>query len=258
MGRLAEVTWEQARARVMYEDEAVLVLDKPAGIAVLGDNTADDLLTLARGAGEELRPVHRIDKVTSGVVLLAKRGDAHATLTRQFNERTVEKTYLAVVRPGRLPERGEIDLPLTTGRKNRVRVAGPREDITFDSATSRWSLASEPTGARIYPSTTRFMRLWQGGGMALLAVRPLTGRRHQIRVHLAWIGHPIEGDPLFAPRNAASSRTLLHAWRLAFDAPAGSGRIEIVAPPDAEFRVGLPLSQAQLDTILEHERHTTT
>lgn len=245
--------WPALRAqRTLFDDAGVLALDKPAGISVVGDNAADDLLTLARAAGEDLRPVHRIDKVTSGVILLAKSAPAHAALTRQFNARTVEKTYLCGVRPGGLPERGEIDLPLTTGRKHRVRVAGQREAITFDPDTGRWSLPGERVGARVYPATTRFERLWQGDDLALLAVRPLTGRRHQIRVHLAWIGHPIVGDPLFAPKGEVAERTLLHAWRLVFDAPDGSDRrIAIEAPPGAEFRSVLPLSEADLDAALQ-------
>lgn len=245
------VNWQTLRAqRVLFEDAGVLALNKPAGIAVVGDNTADDLLTLARAAGEDLRPVHRIDKVTSGVILLAKSAAAHAALTRQFNDRTVEKTYLCVVRGNGLPESGEIDLPLTTGRKNRVRVAGQREAITFDAGTNRWSIATAAAGDRVYPSVTRFERMWRGDDVALLAVQPLTGRRHQIRVHLAWIGSPIVGDPLFAPKEEAARRTLLHAWRIAFDAPHGSGRIEVGVPPDQEFRAGLPLSETEFDAAL--------
>jgi tRNA pseudouridine32 synthase/23S rRNA pseudouridine746 synthase/23S rRNA pseudouridine1911/1915/1917 synthase len=256
MEHLMPSTWDTIRAGAVYESDDLIALDKPAGVAVVGDNAADDLLTLARAAGEDLRPVHRIDKVTSGAILLAKSGAAHAALTRQFNARTVEKTYLCVVRPGGLPERGEIDLPLTTGRKNRVRVAGQREAIAFDAATSRWALEAPATGATVYPAVTRFARLWQGDDEALIAVRPLTGRRHQIRVHLAWIGHPIVGDPLFAPKGDAGRRTLLHAWRLAFDAPDGSGRIAVEAPLDAEFRAALSLDGDELDAALRLANET--
>lgn len=252
------VTWDDLRSRVVHEDDDTLVLDKPPGVAVVGDNVADDLLALARAAGEDLRPVHRIDKVTSGVILLAKTAAAHAALTRQFNERSVEKTYLCVVRPGGVPERGEIDLPLTTGRKNRVRVAGQREAIAFDDAASRWTMTEEVAGHRVYPSVTRFERLWESDKSALLAVQPESGRRHQIRVHLAWIGHPIAGDPLFSPKSERPGRTKLHAWRLAFDAPDGSGRIDVEAPPDAGFREGLSLSDEEFDAILEPGNRTET
>jgi tRNA pseudouridine32 synthase/23S rRNA pseudouridine746 synthase/23S rRNA pseudouridine1911/1915/1917 synthase len=247
------MTWERLRGRIVYEDADVLVLDKPPGVAVLGDNAADDLLALARAAGEDLRPVHRIDKVTSGVILLARTAPAHAALARQFNERAVDKTYLCVVTPGGLPERFGITLPLTTGRKNRVRVAAQREAIRQEGDTWLVDQQDVAPGDRVYPSETRATRLWEEEGRALLAVRPLTGRRHQIRVHLAWIGHPIVGDPLYMPKGEPRGRTLLHAWRLAFDAPDGSGRrIEVEAPLDAEFRAALPLSGVELDAILRH------
>jgi tRNA pseudouridine32 synthase/23S rRNA pseudouridine746 synthase/23S rRNA pseudouridine1911/1915/1917 synthase len=245
--------WAALRTRVVHEDADVLAIDKPPGLSVLGDSSAGDLLAMAAAAGEELRPVHRIDKVTSGLVLLAKTAAAHAHLTRQFNARTVEKTYLAVVEPGELPDQGTIDLPLTTGRKNRVRVAARREAIRREGDT--WIVGKRDVLAtgRVYPSETRFTRLWEGEGRALLAVRPSSGRRHQIRVHLAWIGHPIAGDPLFAPKGSAEMRTLLHSWRLVFDSQDGR-RVSIEAPLDAEFREALPLSGPELDGALDRVR----
>ena len=184
---------------MVFEDEAVLVLNKPAGISVMGERHETDLVRMAADAGEELFPVHRIDKVTSGAVLFAKELRWHGPLTRQFATRTVGKTYLAITGPGGLPARGVIDLPLSTGRKSRVRVAAPRASIVADAAHGTWSVPeSEVFGhVRTYPSVTAFATVWQDGRHALLAVRPVTGRRHQIRVHLAWIGHPVEGDPLF-------------------------------------------------------------
>jgi tRNA pseudouridine32 synthase / 23S rRNA pseudouridine746 synthase len=87
---------------------------------------------------------------------------------------------------------------------------------------------------RVYPSRTTFVRLWEDGQHTLLAVCPVTGRRHQIRVHLAWAGHPIEGDPLFG--NTGGGRTLLHSWRLGFGAAWADGaRIEVEAPPGPDF-----------------------
>jgi tRNA pseudouridine32 synthase/23S rRNA pseudouridine746 synthase/23S rRNA pseudouridine1911/1915/1917 synthase len=232
-------TWAELRAgRVVLEDEAVLALDKPAGIPVVGDRQGADLVALARAAGEWLRPVHRIDRVTSGVVLLAKRPEVHAELTRQFARRTTAKTYLAITRPGGLPEHGRIELPLRVGRKNRVRVAAQRASIVADAAAGSWSVP--PAGdadARSYPSLTTFARVWQDDRHAVLVVRPVTGRRHQIRVHLAWIGHPVEGDPLF-DRQAAGrgDRTALHAWRLAFDAAWDGGRrVAAQAAPGSDF-----------------------
>jgi tRNA pseudouridine32 synthase/23S rRNA pseudouridine746 synthase/23S rRNA pseudouridine1911/1915/1917 synthase len=229
---------------VCFEDEAVLVLDKPAGISVMGERHETDLVTLAREAGERLYPVHRIDKVTSGVILFAKDMRFHPDLTRQFTRRTVGKAYLAVVRPGGLPGRGTVELPLSVGRKNRVRIAAHRASIRADTAAGsgdgRWSAPESEvfTHVRTYPSLTSFARLWDDGENAVLAVRPVTGRRHQIRVHLAWIGHPIEGDPLFDKQSAArGARTALHSWRLSFDAAwAGPrARMTVTAPPGRDF-----------------------
>ena len=221
---------------VVFEDEAVLVLNKPAGISVMGERHETDLVRMAAAAGEELFPVHRIDKATSGAVLFAKELRWHGPLTSQFAARTVGKTYLAITGPGGLPARGVIDLPLSAGRKGRARVAAPRASITTDATGSRWSVPGDAVfgHVRTYPSLTTFTTLWQDAGHALLAVHPVTGRRHQIRVHLAWIGHPVEADPLFCPPGAA--RTLLHSWRLAFDAAwlAGS-RLRVEAVPGDDF-----------------------
>ena len=229
--------WSSIRdGGVVFEDEAVLVLNKPAGISVMGERHETDLVRLAAAAGEELFPVHRIDKVTSGAVLFAKQLRWHGPLTRQFAARTVGKTYLAITAPGGLPAHGVIDLPLSTGRKSRVRVAAPRASIVADADRGTWSVPESEVFAhvRTYPSVTAFATVWQDGRHALLAVRPVTGRRHQIRVHLAWIGHPVEGDPLFGPADAP--RTLLHSWRLAFDAAWRDGsRVRAEAAPGPDF-----------------------
>jgi tRNA pseudouridine32 synthase/23S rRNA pseudouridine746 synthase len=219
---------------VVFEDEAVLVLNKPAGLSVMGERHETDLVRMAAAAGEELFPVHRIDKVTSGAVLFARELRWHSGLTRQFARRTTGKAYLAIATPGGLPPAGTIDLPLSVGRKNRVRVAAPRASIGTDGRT--WSVpAAEVFGdVRIYPAVTAFVTLWQDERHALLTVRPVTGRRHQIRVHLAWIGHPVAGDPLFGA--SGTGRALLHSWRLAFDAAWRDGaRITVEAPPGDDF-----------------------
>jgi tRNA pseudouridine32 synthase/23S rRNA pseudouridine746 synthase/23S rRNA pseudouridine1911/1915/1917 synthase len=211
----------------------------------VGERHEADLVRLAAGAGERLLPVHRIDKVTSGAVLLAKRPSAHAELTRQFQRRSAGKLYLAVTRSRGLPERGTIELPLSVGRKGRVRVAARRASILADPASGRWSVppAEVFTHTRTYPSLTTFANLWEERDDTLLAVRPVTGRRHQIRVHLAWIGHPIEGDPLFDSRpGPGAPRTGLHSWRLAFDAPwSAASRIQVEAPPGDDFWACLQL-----------------
>ena len=233
-GRVSD--WQAIRrGRVVFEDEAALVLNKPPGLAVMGERHDTDLIRLARDAGEELFWVHRIDKVTSGAVLLAREMRWHAELTRQFARRTAGKAYLAITRPGGLPARATIDLPLSVGRKNRVRVAAPRTSIVA-GPPGTWTVPeAEVFGhVRHYPSVTRLTTLWQDERHALVLAEPVTGRRHQIRVHLAWIGHPIVGDPLFG--DGGEPRTCLHSWRLAFDAAwRGGARVRTQAPPDAGF-----------------------
>jgi tRNA pseudouridine32 synthase / 23S rRNA pseudouridine746 synthase len=233
--------WAEIRDRgVVYEDNGALVLNKPAGLAVMGERHETDVVRLAADAGEKLYPAHRIDKATSGALLLAKELRLHGDLTRQFNRRSVDKVYLAITRSTGLPGHGTIELPLSVGRKNRVRVAGQRAAIVFDEACARWSIPADAQfdGVRAYPSLTTFVRLGGDERHTLLAVTPVTGRRHQIRVHLAWIGHPIEGDPLFIRSGGQEpgGRTQLHSWRLGFDAAwAGGTRIQAEAPPGADF-----------------------
>jgi len=231
-------TWPQLRARrVVVERDGVLALDKPPGLSVMGERHDTDVVELAERAGERLHPVHRIDKVTSGLVLLATDLAAHGPLTRQFADRSARKGYLAVVEGDRLPERFTVDLPLGTGRKGRVRIAAPRERLHYDAADARWSVdpADLLPGKPHYPSATEVHRLLVADGRTLLLVLPRTGRRHQIRVHLAWTGTPIVGDPLFrAPDGAApAERTHLHAWRLRL--PESEPELAIVAEPDAGF-----------------------
>jgi tRNA pseudouridine32 synthase/23S rRNA pseudouridine746 synthase len=255
--------WAEIReACTLLEDEAVLVLNKPVGISVVGERHDTDLATLASDAGERLLPVHRIDKVTSGAVLLAKQPRAHADLTRQSNRRSASKLYLAVTRSRGLPERGTIELPLSVGRKNRVRVAAQRGSILSDEASGRWSVAPSEVfrHTRTYPSLTTFVRVWEGQHRTLLAVQPVTGRRHQIRVHLAWIGHPVEGDPLFGGESASAARTALHSWQLGFDAPwSADARIEVEAPPGDDFWACLGPRPAPGDpaTLLDRARLLT-
>jgi tRNA pseudouridine32 synthase / 23S rRNA pseudouridine746 synthase len=172
--RLLVVTWDELRRRhVCFEDEAVLVLNKPPGVSVLGERHGTDVVRLAREAGTEIFPVHRIDKATSGAVLIAKDMRHHPDLTRAFAKRDVDKRYLAITEPGGMPSAGAIDLPLSVGRKNRVRVAAQRTDITADLADDlgRWSVAREAVfdHTRVYPSSTAFTSVWDDGAHAVLA-----------------------------------------------------------------------------------------
>lgn len=237
-----DIDWPELRARCLItEDEAILAVNKPAGISVTGERHDTDIVAAAAETGEKLFPVHRIDKVTSGLALLAKQLPAHGQLTRQFNKQTARKTYLAVVATGTepLPDSGVIELPLSVGRKNRVRVAAPRE--TIQRADDRWFVAeADLLDAKNYPSRTEFGVVARHPDHAVLALHPITGRRHQLRVHLAWIGHPIVGDPLF-DRTGTHPRTHLHSWRLHLSADwRPDGRLNLEAPPDDAFWAPLP------------------
>ncbi|MEV0250474.1 RNA pseudouridine synthase [Nocardia sp. NPDC050712] len=230
------MNWAELRERYLVdEDAAILALNKPAGISVTGERHDTDLVELAAAAGETLYPVHRIDKVTSGLILLARELAAHGQLTRQFNKQTADKAYLAIVESAALPDRGVIDLPLSVGRKNRVRIAAPREAIR-ESGSGRWFVDdADLLDTKNYPSLTHFATLARTETHAVLALRPVTGRRHQIRVHLAWIGHPIVGDPLF-DKSGAHPRAHLHSWRLGLAAPWRTPpELALTATPDPNF-----------------------
>ncbi|TLF92282.1 RNA pseudouridine synthase [Nocardia cyriacigeorgica] len=232
-----DIDWPDLRERCrIAEDDAIVAVNKPAGISVTGERHDTDIVQAAAAVGETLYPVHRIDKVTSGVVLLAKDLAAHGQLTRQFNKQTARKTYLAIVSTpeGALPDAGTIDLPLSVGRKNRVRIAAPRESIQVSG--DRWFVEpGDLLDTKNYPSTTRFATVLRDGDYTVLALRPVTGRRHQIRVHLAWIGHAIAGDPLF-DKSGVHDRTYLHSWQLGLAADWRTPpELNLVAEPGRAF-----------------------
>jgi 23S rRNA pseudouridine1911/1915/1917 synthase len=225
---------EDIPLEVLHEDASLLVVNKPAGLVVHpgagrpGGTLVNALLGRVRdlsGVGGVLRPgiVHRLDRGTSGLLVVAKDDAAHRALVRQFASRAVEKEYLALVLgvPGRAT--GEIDRPI--GRdpvhRQRMSVRAPRGR----EARTSWRVEERFDGA------------------ALLRVRIHTGRTHQIRVHLASIGHPVAGDPLYGGTRTPSSRRseardilaslerpALHAARLAFTHPATGERREFAAP----------------------------
>ena len=211
---------------LLYEDESLAVVIKPCGMVVhpAAGNESGTLvnallyhLDSLSGIGGEKRPgiVHRLDKDTSGLLIVAKDDQAHAALSRQLSERQMEKHYLALAAGQMKGSEGSIDLAIGRSLKDRKKMA-PRPDGR--SALTHWTL------------------LEQRSDRALLDVRLVTGRTHQIRVHMAAIGHPVLGDPLYAARvTPKAGRLMLHAWRLKFTHPRTGEELRFEAPPDESF-----------------------
>ncbi len=207
---------------VVHEDDDVLVVAKPAGLVVHpgSGNWAGTLLNALLHRVPALRAlpragiVHRLDKETSGLLVVARTEAAMQDLVRQLQARTVKRTYLAVAR-GAPPAEGVVDAPV--GRH----------------PTQRTRMAVVPGGK---PAVTRYRVRERFPGHALLECELETGRTHQIRVHLASVGFALEGDPVYGPRGARRlPRQALHAWRLAFIHPGSGRRVAFEAPPPADF-----------------------
>lgn len=212
---------ESIPLRVAYEDDGMLIVDKPAGLVVHpsaghGSGTlVNALLGRARDLGQPLgsiagvgRPgiVHRLDKETSGLIVVAKTDAAQASLMRQFGDRTVEKAYIALVRGEAPSPRGRIEAPVGRDPRDRQRmavVAGGRE------------------------ATTEYEALATHGGYTLVELHPLTGRTHQIRAHLAYLGLPIAGDLRYGGGEGPGGlrRQFLHAARLGLERPGDRARL---------------------------------
>ena len=202
---------------VVYEDDDLLVVDKPAGVVVHpAPGHATGTLSQALGA----RPVHRLDRDTSGLLVVAKSEDVHRALQRALRRRDLLREYLALVE-GRPPARsGTIDAPIGRDRRTRtkhsIRTDTPRAAVTHFSVE------------RTLPEFT------------LLRVRLQTGRTHQIRVHLEAIGHPVAGDPEYGtPGLLGLERQFLHAARLAFDHPRTGVRVDVSSPLPEDLAAAL-------------------
>jgi tRNA pseudouridine32 synthase/23S rRNA pseudouridine746 synthase/23S rRNA pseudouridine1911/1915/1917 synthase len=222
---------------ILHEGDGWLAIDKPSGISLLADRSGARSLWDEFGewfAARGTRPllVHRLDKGTSGVLLLATHPARQSELTRLFHAQRIRKFYLArVVGRLSLDRTGAIDLPLRKGRKSRYRVAGQREAIRRTGAHWRLQGRGEQGGLE---SHTRLRRLVGDGRTTLLLLAPGTGRTHQVRVHLAWIGHAIVGDHLYGkPDDPAqrAPRLALHCHRLVI--PMEHGVVSIRAPAPA-------------------------
>jgi len=231
---------ESIPLRIAYEDAEMLIVDKPAGLVVHPSHghatgtLVHALVGRAEERGERLgsiagvgRPgiVHRLDKQTSGLILVAKTDAAQASLMQQFGARSVEKEYLALVRGDPPAPRGRIEAPVGRDPRDRQRMAvvgGGREAVT------------------------EYETLGSGGGHALLALHPRTGRTHQLRAHLAYLGLPIVGDLRYGGGIGPGGleRQFLHAARLAFAHPFTDERVEVASelPPD----LASALEQARL------------
>ncbi|MCC5877604.1 MAG: RluA family pseudouridine synthase [Candidatus Sumerlaeia bacterium] len=229
--------------RVIHEDDHLLVLDKPPGISLLSERHGGDALwPVIRERYQDVYTVHRLDKGTSGVLLVAKSKVAQASLNRQFHDHVVRKYYLAVVSGVPNPSRALVDLPLVKGRKNTYRIAALRSDIHLEKRPRGPAVWHVPPGCPLlkgggFPSQTHFRVLKVEKENALVLLNPLTGRTHQIRVHMGWLGHPLLGDQTYnrdeTSRNLAG-RLALHCHRMAWLndwADSGRPRWQAVSSP---------------------------
>jgi 23S rRNA pseudouridine1911/1915/1917 synthase len=212
---------------LVFQDEHVLVVDKPADLVVhpaRGHQTGtlvNALLDLVEEGLDAERPgiVHRLDKGTSGLLVVARTRQAQSNLQAQFEQHSVDRRYLALVWGIPRDLSGTIDAPLARHAKDRMRFA------------------VSDNGRR---AVTHWKRLAVGKAISLVECRLETGRTHQVRVHLHHLGHGVVGDPLYRPRGTPGSaplvdHQLLHAFRLGFDHPATGERVTFETPPPADF-----------------------
>ncbi len=217
---------ESIPLNIVYEDDDLLVIDKPAGLTVhpapghpshtLVNAILSHLPTLP-DTDDRLRPgiVHRLDKDTSGLMLVAKNSAAHLNLAAQFKSRSIKKAYQTLVKGHLIPEDGIIEARIGRDRSRRERMAVVAED-------------------RGREARTRYHVAKYIGNYTLLEVKPETGRTHQIRVHLAAIGYPVVGDAVYGVKSPYLSRQFLHASRLGFHLPSAGEYVEFNSelPPD--------------------------
>lgn len=217
---------EEIPLRILYEDDDVAAIDKPAGMVVhagagvhsgtLVNALLHHFATLSKTGGD-LRPgiVHRLDRFTSGVLLVAKNDAAHQILAKQFAGREVEKLYLTLVHGAVYPDFGRIEKPIARDPIHRARMT-----TRLASGRKAWS---------------EYRVLARGDRFSYLEVRIGTGRTHQIRVHLASIGHPVAGDRLYGAKPKLESipdppRYFLHSHRITFTRPSDGERITVTSP----------------------------
>ena len=224
----ARVEAQDIPLEILYQDADLAVVYKPSGMVVhpaAGNpdgtmvNALLQHLDRLSGIGGEIRPgiVHRIDKDTSGLLLVAKNDFSHASLSEQIKAHSVQRAYMAIVQGGMRQECGTVEGPIgrhPSDRKKMAIVSGGRDAVTH------WRVLEPLKGA------------------TLLECRLTTGRTHQIRVHMASIGHPLLGDPLYGPKKMpypVQGGQLLHAFRIGFVHPRTGKEMLFEAPPEARF-----------------------
>ena len=224
---------EEMDLRVAWEDEHLLVVDKPAGVVVHpargheARTLVHGLLALDAAGGDEERPgiVHRLDRDTSGLLVAARSDEAHAKLQELIRRRELERRYLALVKGSPRSRTGRIEAPIGRDRFDRMRRS-------LDTATPR-------------DAVTHFELLEVLGPRTLLEVTLETGRTHQIRVHLEAIGLPVSGDPVYGvPGDLGLERQFLHAARLAFTHPFTGEWVDVESPLPDDLAAALARARA--------------
>jgi RluA family pseudouridine synthase len=209
--------------KILYSDQHLFVVDKPAGLSVLPDGWEKDSQYLVKMLEEEYGKVlivHRLDKITSGVMVFARDSDTHRALNIQFEDHEAQKTYHAILEGNPKWEEKIAKHPLraNVGHKHRTMVDDKRGK----------------------PSETRFRVIKRFEESALVEAKPMTGRTHQIRVHAYALGHPLVEDILYGARDRYGlPRPMLHAQSLSFLHPATSERVMFSAPHPADFEEAL-------------------
>jgi tRNA pseudouridine32 synthase/23S rRNA pseudouridine746 synthase len=214
MGRMDAYDPPQGTIPVLHEDADILVVDKPSGLLSVpgkGEHLADCLIARLQKAFPTVRLVHRLDRDTSGVMIFALSETAQKRLGQAFEARKVKKTYVARV-AGRLePARGTVDLPLIVDWPNR-----PLQKVCHETGK---------------PARTDWRVKKAGDAESRVELYPLTGRSHQLRVHMLALGHPILGDPFYAPDSCATHpRLMLHAQELRLNHPISGHGMKFRAP----------------------------
>ena len=219
-----------AKSLVLYEDDLVIALNKPHGLAVQGGTKTTkhvDRLLSAWGEGlERPRLGHRLDRDTSGVLLLGKGPEAAKRLAGEFARRQAKKTYWALVIGNPKPAAGQIDVPLKKTGINDYEIMRPADPKEHGAEPAETAYATVSRAAQ---------------RAAWMALRPFTGRTHQLRAHMAAIGHPILGDPKYGDEQSAELsgplKLQLHARRIELDHPGG-GKLIVEAPLSPEMKAG--------------------